>query len=100
MFAFPVPDESQSVGSTNTSPLEVGTLREAWKAKRAVRDTTLVQRLCDTLQNILGDLVLPADYKDSLLEAFSPQLEINGRFGIRRNWLRNPNEAHVRIFHC
>ena len=36
--------------------MEVGLLAREWKAQYAVRDeTSLVQKLCETLENILGD---------------------------------------------
>jgi hypothetical protein len=96
MFPFPEPDEARSIGSTDISEIEVGLLETEWKAKHAVRDDTLIQKLCDTLQDILGDTVLPADANNHLLAAFSPKLQVdeyNSTFD--DDWLANPNEAHV-----
>jgi len=90
--------EVRSISSTDISEIEVGLLETEWKAKHAVRDETLVQKLCDTLQDILGDKVLPAGAKNHLLAAFSPKLQVdeyNSTFD-DDDWLANPNEAHSR----
>ena len=52
MFPFPKLNEAGShLDSTDISEIEVGILLETeWKAKNAVRDDTLVQKLCDILQ--------------------------------------------------
>jgi hypothetical protein len=98
LFPFPEPDEARSICCTDISEIEVGLLETEWKAKHAVRDDTLVQKLCDVLKKILGDRVLPAD-DNFLLAAFSPKLEVDeipGRPGmLDLAWLKNPNEAHV-----
>jgi hypothetical protein len=41
--------------SVRPSDMEVGLLAREWKAQYDVRDETLVQKLCETLENILGD---------------------------------------------
>lgn len=98
MFPFPTPDETKSVGSTDITEIEAGLLKIEWKAKHAVRDDTLVQKLCDALQDILKDKYLPADAEKYLLASFSPKLQVNEYTGTRmfkRDWLTNRNEAHV-----
>jgi hypothetical protein len=98
-FPFPpVPqlDPSRSVSTTDVSPIEVASLQQEWKAQRAVRDGQLFQKLCNTLQNILGDTRLDANAETYLLRNFSPQLEfdeLDGRF--IRDWLTNPHEPHA-----
>jgi len=60
-----------------------------------VRDDTLVQKLCHTLRNILGDTLLAADTESHLLASFSPNLEfVRGR--ALRAWSTNLSEAHSR----
>jgi hypothetical protein len=97
-FYFPEPDEAKSVGSTDISSFEVGMLDPHWKAKHAVRDDALVQKLCGILRNILGDMELPAG-AESLLARFSPKLEAREFPGkpswVAKPWLKNLNEARV-----
>ena len=71
-FPFPSCDENRSIvghggggHGTDISQMEVGLLEE-WKAGCAVRDNTLVQKLCRTLENILGDISLAVEDDDSL----------------------------------
>ena len=75
MFPFPEPDETRSLGTPSLSYVEIGMLDEVWKANHAVRDDSLVQKLCDTLQDILGDEVLSGHSKNLLLANFSPSLK-------------------------
>jgi hypothetical protein len=97
-FYFPELDETKSVYTTDISSLEVGKLDPHWKAKHAVRDDTLVRKLCGILQNILGDMVLPAG-SEGLLATFSPKLEVREFPGkpswVAQSWLKNSNEACV-----
>jgi hypothetical protein len=66
-----------------------------WKAKYAVRDDTLVRKLCGSLKNILGDTALSADSEEALLAAFSPRLESDKCFGKYEEWLRNPTDVQA-----
>ncbi|KIK09865.1 hypothetical protein K443DRAFT_127259 [Laccaria amethystina LaAM-08-1] len=76
MFPFPQPTEGgPSTGTTDISLFEVPKLDREWKAKYAVRDNMLVQKLCNTLQNILGDTILSADAENQLLSRFSPRID-------------------------
>ena len=93
-FPFPDPDESHSVDTTDITPVEVGLLEPEWKAKFAVRDDTLVQKLCDSLKNILGDIVLSGDSENYLLANFSPRLE-SSPYGQDTEWLTNPSEVQA-----
>lgn len=78
-FTFPLCDESRSTGTnSDISPTEVGLLEREWKAEHAIRDSTLVQKLCRTLENILGEISLATDDEDSLLDYFSPNLISKG----------------------
>jgi hypothetical protein len=94
-FPFPLPDESRTVGTTDLSDIEVGLLETEWKAKYAVRDDALIQKLCNTLKNILGDTPLTDDPKDFLLNSFGPNLLVDQRGRADRNWHTNLSEAHV-----
>jgi len=59
-FPFPRPNELRTAGTTDISDFEVGLLAKQWTANHAVRDNTLVQKLCDTLETIVGNTVLTA----------------------------------------
>ena len=61
-FLFPLPEERGSVSTTDISDFEVGLLERKWKAECAVRDDALVRKLCDSLEDILGDAVISADF--------------------------------------
>jgi len=95
-FPFPpVGEIRRTVDTTDISYFEVGLLARNWKAKHAVRDNSLVQKLCDSLQNILGNTTLLADHEQPLLRFFSPQLEFCEIFGQDEEWSTNPSEAKV-----
>jgi hypothetical protein len=93
-FPFPLPDESRSINTTDISLLEVGLLEREWKAEFAVRDDDLVRKLCNSLENILGETALSANSEKDLLARFSPQLGSLGGFQIEE-WLTNPSEAQA-----
>ena len=97
-FPFPRPDEDRTVNTTDISLLEVGLLETEWKALRAVRDDTLVQKLCKTLKDILGDTSLNVDDENFLLSNFSLQLQRVRKSGKDdKQWDRNPSESMVGI---
>lgn len=93
-FPFPRPDELQAAGTTDISEFEIALLKTEWKANHAVRDEGLVQKLCHTLENILGNTVLTVHAQDKLLASFDPELQVD-EFGRDLDWAQNPNEAHV-----
>ena len=97
-FPFPPTGGLGSVSTTDISDFEVGLLEKEWKANHAVRDDTLVHKLCNTLENITGDTLLTGEHETRLLRRFSPKLE-----GYDdpdwdeddQEWSENQNEAHV-----
>lgn len=94
-FPFPQPSEHRSIGATDISPIEVGLLRPEWKATHAVRDDALVQKLCHTLKDILGETLLAAGAKGYLLRNFVPRIKVD-ELGVRdKKWFKNPSEVHV-----
>jgi hypothetical protein len=97
-FPFPRLDESRTIGTTDISPFEVGLLEREWKAGHAVRDDALVQKLCRTLKNILGDTPVAADEEHYIRSRFSPRLEVDERGLKDLDWDTNPNERQVRFF--
>jgi hypothetical protein len=104
-FPFPPLDEHLSSNTTEMSALDVDLLEIEWKAKLAVRDDTLVQKLCDTLQDILGDTPLTEHVKNYLLAGFSPRIQFDEPHHHERgredmNWSKNPSEAHVSVSGC
>jgi hypothetical protein len=70
MFPFPQPNEDRSAGTTDVSQFEVAMLEREWKARHAVRDDTLVQKLCQALEDILEDTPLEAGAENYLLASF------------------------------
>ncbi|KAF8339291.1 hypothetical protein F5887DRAFT_1062844 [Amanita rubescens] len=98
---FPSPqqaNEGLSAGTTDIiSPLEVSLLEREWKANHAVRDNTLVQKLCNTLENILGDTLLAADVENQLLSRFSPRIQFGALGRQDPDWRTNPSECHSRV---
>jgi hypothetical protein len=99
-FPFPPLSEDISSSTTDISALDVSLLEIEWKAKLAVRDDTLVQKLCDTLQDILEDALLTESGKDYLLASFLPRIQIDERGREDEDWSNNPNEAHVSVSGC
>ncbi|KAF8815478.1 hypothetical protein BYT27DRAFT_7333909 [Phlegmacium glaucopus] len=95
-FPFPQPNEGPSAGTTDISLIEVPLVEREWKANHAVRDNTLVQKLCSTLENILGDTLLVADAEKQLLSRFSPRIQLTARGREDLDWRRNPSESHSR----
>ena len=96
MFPFPNTIESRTVDTTDISLLDVSMLDIEWKAEHAVRDDTLVQKLCRVLITILGDTPLAASDASELLLYFTPKLQVT--YGVENPaWTVNPNEAHVRF---
>jgi hypothetical protein len=93
-FPFPLLDELQTTDTTDVSDFEVGLLESVWKAEYAVRDDALVRKLCDGLQNILGDTALSADSEKDLLANFSPRLE-SDEYGVDEEWLTNPSKVQA-----
>ncbi|KAN0107511.1 hypothetical protein V8E52_010029 [Russula decolorans] len=93
---FPPLSECLSSSTTDISTLEVDSLEIEWKAKLAVRDDTLVQKLCGTLQEILEDAPLTEDGKNDLLASFSPRIQIGVRGREDKDWSSNPSEAQSR----
>ena len=97
MFPFPHPNEDRTAGTTDVSQFEVGMLEREWKAGHAVRDDTLVQKLCQALEDILGDIPLASGGEDYLLESFSPKLQLDRRGRKNAEWNANPSEAQVSV---
>ena len=92
---FPFPDTGaiRSAGTTDISNFSL--LEEQWKARHAVRDEKLVQKLCLTLKNILGDTYLTVDAENYLLGSFSPQMELDQLGRRDPDWLTNPSKVRV-----
>ena len=96
-FPFPQLNEGLSGNTTDISLIEVALLENGWKAKHAVRDDNLVQKLCNTLEDILGDTLLEADDENELLSRFSPRVQFGWRGHELHDWRVNPSESHVSV---
>ena len=94
MFPFPRPIEDQTTDTTDVSQFEVGLLEIEWKAGHAVRDDSLVRKLCQALEDILGDIPLAAGVENHLLSSFSLKLQVDES---GKEWDMNPSEAQVSI---
>ena len=99
-FPFPSLDGRLSSGTTDISIPEVELLEKEWKAKLAVRDDNLVQKLCHALENILGDAPLAEGAKNYLLGSFSPRNQFYERGGEDQDWSTNTSEVHVSVYGC
>lgn len=64
-----------SAGLADISELEIGLLADEWKTKYPIPDVNLVQKLCQDLEDILGDTLLTGRSKDQLLLKFGRRLE-------------------------
>ena len=62
-----------------------------------MRDDTLVQELCQTLERILGDTPLVDGADNYLLANFSAQLQSDRRGREDIEWARNPNESRMPV---
>ncbi|SRR6266571_6551747 len=99
-FPFPHTVENGSVGATDITDMEVGSLTAKWKAKYAVPDETLVRKLCKTLEDILGDTPISDDSQNYLLPKFGRHLQfgtLNGEDIEDPAWSTNEKESRVRI---
>jgi hypothetical protein len=98
-FPFPQP-ANRSVGTADISSIssfDVGLLEREWKPNHAVRDNMLVQKLCSTLEIILGDTVFPADVANKYLARFSPKIQLT-EYGFENStWTENPSEIQVSV---
>ncbi|KAH9066452.1 hypothetical protein EDB87DRAFT_1554143, partial [Lactarius vividus] len=92
-FPFPYLDTGGHHSSADISDIIAGQIAPEWKARRAVRDETLLQALCKTLENILGDKPFPPEYRDLLLAMLGRQLQFPGNQDMEA---RNGTEAHAR----
>lgn len=96
LFPFPRLPGNKSYAITDISILDVDLLETEWKAKLAVRDDTLVQKLCDALEDILGDAP-SADRADNyLLASFSPRIQFDELGREDRDWSMDSSETHSR----
>ena len=99
-FPFPPHSGKLSSGSTDISTLDVDLLETEWKAKLAVRDDTLVQKLCRALEDILGDAPLAEGAENYLLASFSPRIQVDELGREDRDWSSNSSEPHVSVSGC
>jgi hypothetical protein len=89
---FPAPPIviKESANTTDVSDLDIGPVEDAWKARLAIRDNTLVDNLSDTLAQILGQTPLAAG---ELNAHFSPHLESKDP-----DW-RRPYDSEAKVRH-
>src|SRR5712691_6208307 len=80
------------------SELDVGRLDDEWKARHAVRDNNLAEKLCDTLEATLGDMPVTEDSRTFLLRSFLPALSVDEQGMVDKDWSSdNPSEAQVSV---
>ena len=101
-FPFPLTQRriDESDDTTDVSLVEAGLLSPEWKAHHAVRDEHLLQKLCRTLDDILGDTHFPVGHEDRLLSLFGRRLQFE-TIGQREleytEWSVNDGKTHVRV---
>ncbi|KAH9063415.1 hypothetical protein EDB87DRAFT_1558209, partial [Lactarius vividus] len=98
-FPFPQPIEGGYVSTTDISTFGVALLDEQWKAQYAIQDKNLPHKLCQTLENILGDVCLPDGSEDQLLSMFGRRLKFSsfdGREWMDTDWNMNASEYETR----
>ncbi|KAH9050748.1 hypothetical protein EDB84DRAFT_1258875 [Lactarius hengduanensis] len=98
-FPFPQPVEGGYVSTTDISTFGVALLDGQWKARYAIQDKTLPHKLCQTLEDILGDKCLPDGSEDKLLSMFGRHLEFSsfgGREWMDKDWRMNASESETR----
>lgn len=89
---FPAPPTviKETANSTDVSDVDIGLVEDAWKARFAIWDNTLVDNLSGTLAQILGQTPLGAGELDA---HFSPHLESEDA-----DW-RRPNDSEAKVCH-
>jgi hypothetical protein len=83
--------------TTDVSQFEVGLLEKEWKAAHAVRDDKPLQKLCETLKDILGDTLLAAGSENYLLARFSSRLQVGEEGNEGEMWSNNPSEPQASV---
>jgi hypothetical protein len=78
-----------TANTTDVSDMDIGLVDDAWKAGLAIRDDTLVDNLCDTLAQILGQT--PLEPAGALNAHFLPHLETEDA-----DW-RAPNDSEAKV---
>jgi hypothetical protein len=100
MFPFPNTIQSASASSADISEVDVGLLDRDWKVAYAMPDETLLQKLCQTLNDALGDDLVPETSEGPLRLLFGRHLEFStvspGTTKSKR--LMNHGEPRVRNF--
>ncbi|KAH9043887.1 hypothetical protein EDB85DRAFT_1855365 [Lactarius pseudohatsudake] len=99
-FPFPrLPDRGGHPNSAEISEIIAGQITPLWKAKHAIRDDRLPEKLCTSLEDILGDTPFPHEWEDRLLSMFGRRLQFptNGNQEVEdRNWMWNRTEVQSR----
>lgn len=98
-FPFPrLPDRGRHPSSAEISEIIAGQITPVWKGKHAIRDDRLPEKLCTSLEDILGDTPFPHESEDQLLSMFGRRLQFrpHGNDEVEdRNWMWNRTEVQV-----
>jgi hypothetical protein len=81
-FPFPNTTGSNYANSADINPLLIGSIPKNFKARYAVPDVTLVEKLCETLDEILGDTPISRGSMAQLLSMFGRHLEFRTFDGV------------------
>lgn len=99
-FPFPrLPDRGRHPSSAEISEIIAGQITPVWKGKHAIRDDRLPEKLCTSLEDILGDTPFPHESEDQLLSMFGRRLQFrpHGNDEVEdRNWMWNRTEVQSR----
>ncbi|KAK2465459.1 hypothetical protein APHAL10511_002531 [Amanita phalloides] len=71
------------------SLLQVALLEKEWKANRAVRESTLVQKLCSSLENILEYTLMAANDENHVQARFSPRIQLGASGREDLDWMED-----------
>ena len=95
-FPFPECLIGASASSTGLSEIDVGLLDNQWKARHAVRDNDLANKLCDSLRTTLGHAPVTERSRSFMLRCLLPEILHVGGGMVDQNWVNiNRNQAHV-----
>ena len=96
-FPFPECLIDDSASSTGLSEVDVGLLDDQWKARHAVRDKDLANKLCVSLRTTLGHTPVTELSRSCMLRWLLPEILGGGGDRVDRDWLRNLNEVDVSV---
>ena len=90
---FPFPEcliDDASASSTGLSEIDVGLLDDQWKARHAVRDDDLANKLCVSLRTTLGHAPVTEHSRSYMSRWLLPEI-------MDQDWKINQNQVNVSV---